>query len=158
MADTDFIEKYMIEEMKVAQTRMSADIDVMNRYEVYGISLIGAILALIFQYKIVDRQVLLVVTALPALVGTYGHFRCRAHAKLVRRYTEYLLSIEASLRRRDESFVGFATSNEASAIKSHIKNVRSSVWIAIIVISVSLTIATQWTPTWLASSVRPGAP
>jgi len=159
MAETDFVEKYMIEEMKVAQTRMSTDIDVMNRYEVYGITLIGAILALIFQYRIADRYVLFVVTVLPALVGIYGHFRCRAHANLVRRYNEYLLKIESTLKQRDRSFVGFATSNEASEIRSNIKKVRSSVWIAIIAISVILTIVTQLAPTWLANAVtvKPGA-
>jgi hypothetical protein len=153
MADNDFVEKYMIEEMKAVQQRMNADIEVMNKYEVFGVGLVGAILALIFQYKIADRSVLFLITALPALVGVYGHFRCRAHAKLVRRYNEYLLKIESSLKRRDDAFVGFATSNDLSKIKSNIKAVRLSFWFAIILISVGLTIATQFYPMWLANSV-----
>ncbi|WP_035964738.1 hypothetical protein [Bradyrhizobium sp. YR681] len=153
MASADFVEQYIMEEMKVAQARMSADIDAMNRYEVYAVTLVGAILALIFQYKIVDRSVLLVVTVLPGLVGIYGHFRCRAHANLVKRYNEYLLKIESSLKSRDDRFVGFATANQTSEIRSYIKTVRSSFWVAIIAISIGLTIATQLAPAWLANSV-----
>src|SRR3954471_16201930 len=124
MADSDFVEKYMLEEMKVAQTRMSADIDVMNRYEIYSVTLIGAVLALIFQYRIVDPLVLFIITVLPGLVGVYGHYRCRAHANQVNKYKEYLQKIEAALTRRDEVFVGLVTSTDGSAIKSGIKGIR----------------------------------
>lgn len=139
--------------MKVARDRMNADIDVMNRYEVLSVGLVGAILALIFQYKIKDPGALFVITMLPAFVGVYGYFRFRAHAKLVRKHNDYLMAIEKRLKCRDSSFIGLATSTKESEQKSHIKLVRSLFWIAIIVFSFVLTISTQLAPDWLATSV-----
>ncbi len=158
MPDSEFVERYAIEEMKVARDRINADIDVMNRYEVLSVGLVGAIFALIFQYKIRNREALIFITMLPALVGLYGYFRFRAHAKLVQKYNEYLMAIEAQLMRKDRSFIGLATSQKRSKIKSHIRLVRSLFWIAIIVFSLLLTAGTQWKPNWLANSVTTNTP
>ena len=149
----DIIDEYIIEEMKVVRDRINSEIEVMNRYEVLSVGLVGAILAVIFQYKISARIPLFIITILPALVGLYGYYRYRAHAIIVSKYNAYLIEIENRLRAKDNTFVGLVSFYEGSRIRSRIRTLRTYFWFAIIVLSLLLTVILQVEPTLLSASV-----
>ena len=150
----DIIDEYVIEEMKVVRDRINNEIDVMNRYEALSIGLVGAILALIFQYKISARVPLFVITILPALVGLYGYYRYRAHAAIVSKYNAYLIEIENRLRARDKTFVGLVSFYQGSRTRSRIRTLRTCFWVAIVALSLFLTVILQVEPTLLFASAK----
>ena len=148
----DVIDEYIIEEMKVVRDRINSEIEVMNRYEVLSVGLVGAILTAIFQYKISARIPLFIITMLPALVGLYGYYRYRAHASIVSKYNAYLKEIEKRFKARDDTFIGLASFYEGSHIRSRIRTLRTYFWAAIVVLSLVLTVTLQVDPTLLSAS------
>jgi hypothetical protein len=154
MASDTIVEDYALEEMKEVRDRINAEIDWMNRYEALSIALVGAIFALIFQYKISDRVALFAISAIPMLVSFYGYKRYRSHAQIIRKYNSYLTHLEEWIRSKDKSFVGLVTFYESSKIRSNIRSQRTNFWLAIFFASLALMLFTQWDPERLAAAVR----
>ena len=155
MADETIVDKFIIEEMKVVRDRINYEIDVINRAEILSIGLVGAVVALIFQYKISSRIPLFVITSLPGLVGIYGYYRYRTHAEIIEKYNDYAKEIEERIRQKDDAFVGLVTAYQANKRKSRIRTLRTWIWKAIIIFSIVLTVILQWDPAMLLSPTQP---
>ena len=151
----EFVEKYVIEEMKVARDRINAEIAVMNQYEILVIGLIGAIYAVILQYRISDRTALFILTSLPAVVAVYGYFRYRVHAKVIIKHNSYLKKLEKFVKARDKDFEGLATFWDTESSRTYIGTIRTYFWFFIIAIAAALMFLTHFYPDLLAGSVHP---
>src|SRR3954468_110239 len=128
----EVVEKYVVEEMKIVRNRIDAEIASMNQYEILVMGFIGAVYALIFQYRIADRTILLMLAALPIIVAIYGYFRYRVISRVIRKHGLYLKEIEATISVQEASFVGLATFWDSKPPRTHIGKIRSVFWFAII--------------------------
>ena len=75
---------YLIEEMKAARARIDENIKTMNQFEILSIGAIWATYGAFFSFKISAPAALVFLASIPVLICTYGLFRYRAHADVIR--------------------------------------------------------------------------
>jgi hypothetical protein len=149
---TNFVHQYLLEEMKAARQRIEAEINIMNRFEILSISVVGAIYFTFFQFKISNQSALVTLSLLPTLICVYGVFRYRAHADVVRIHEGYVKNIERQIQELDgsEKFQGLVTFYDAQK-RSRLKYARYAFWTVMFLLSFTILILALFCPGHLAT-------
>lgn len=144
---SDFESKYMIEEMKAARVRIEEEIKAINQFEVFSLTVIGAMYFVFFQFKIQDAGLIRVLSLLPVAICLYGIARYTAHRDVIRIHEEYVKKIEEKVFVNLGGLVSYYDREKASRLKY----ARYLFWSAILGFAVIFSFFAFKNPEYVAS-------
>lgn len=90
MSEEENLRQFFMSEYESARARISADIDEINKSEIFYVTVYGLIYFSIFQFKVADKYFLLAMLSLALLVSIYGILRYDAHRSVIKVHEAYI--------------------------------------------------------------------